>query len=134
LLSVSREMAAFDPITTPALCRTTRSPVDCRLQAAAGQYNRFLTEVEWERRFTTANGQVITPYLAARGDLYSLDIDPISNGAMIGNYMQTGQNTFGRGMTTAAVEWRWPFIISDDWGFQIIEPIAQIIVRPDEGR
>ncbi|MCB1476512.1 MAG: LPS-assembly protein LptD [Rhodobiaceae bacterium] len=134
MLSLSRETAAFDPITTSKLCNTTKTTANCRLQGAAGQYNRFLTQVEWEKRITTANGQVITPYLSARGDLYSLDIDSTSNGANIASYMMTGQNTFGRGMATAAVEWRWPFIVSDDWGFQIFEPIAQLILRPNEAR
>jgi LPS-assembly protein len=35
-------------------------------------------------------------------------------------------------MPAVGVEWRWPFLAVHDWGTQIIEPIAQIILRPNE--
>ena len=35
-------------------------------------------------------------------------------------------------MPTAGVEYRYPFINVQSWGTQTIEPIAQVIVRPNE--
>ena len=35
-------------------------------------------------------------------------------------------------MPTIGLEYRYPFISVQSWGTQTIEPIAQVIVRPDE--
>lgn len=128
--SLSREAADFDRLNT-ACNLNNPDPTNCMLIGAPGEYNRFTTTVSWRRSFTTNNGQVITPYLAARGDVYTLDIDSTTYGGVaLNNFIGTGDRTVTRGMATAAVEWRWPFVISDNWGFQIIEPIVQVIARP----
>ena len=36
---------------------------------------RLSTELEWKRTFTAMNGLRLTPILAARGDLNSVDVD-----------------------------------------------------------
>ena len=35
-------------------------------------------------------------------------------------------------MPTVGLEYRYPFISVQSWGTQTIEPIAQVIVRPNE--
>jgi LPS-assembly protein len=37
-----------------------------------------------------------------------------------------------RAMPAVGMETRWPFISVHSWGTQIVEPIAQLVVRPDE--
>ena len=37
-----------------------------------------------------------------------------------------------RGMPAVGVETRWPFISAHSWGTQTIEPIAQLVIRPNE--
>ena len=37
-----------------------------------------------------------------------------------------------RAMPTVGLEYRYPFIASQSWGTQTVEPIAQFIVRPNE--
>ena len=48
------------------------------------------------------------------------------------NYLPTGDSTVGRVMPAVGLEYRYPFISVQSWGTQTIEPIAQLIVRPNE--
>ena len=64
-----------------------------------------------------------------RGDFAALNID---NQPGVSNYIATGQSDLARVMPTAGVEYRYPLIDVEPWGTQTIEPIAQLIVRPNE--
>ena len=44
----------------------------------------------------------------------------------------TGQSELARAMPAVGVEYRYPFVDVEPWGTQTIEPIAQLIVRPNE--
>jgi LPS-assembly protein len=46
--------------------------------------------------------------------------------------MNTGDNSQLRAMPTVGLEYRYPFINVQSWGTQTIEPIAQLIARPNE--
>jgi LPS-assembly protein len=46
--------------------------------------------------------------------------------------MNTGDTTQLRVMPTVGLEYRYPFINVQSWGTQTIEPIGQLIVRPNE--
>ena len=48
------------------------------------------------------------------------------------NFLPTGDSTVGRFMPAVGLEYRYPFISVQPWGTQTIEPIAQLIVRPNE--
>ncbi len=74
-------------------------------------------------------GQVFTPFASARVDFASVEVvgDP-----GVSNFMNTGQTEVARVMPTVGLEYRYPFISVQSWGTQTIEPIAQIIARPDE--
>jgi LPS-assembly protein len=50
----------------------------------------------------------------------------------VSNYIATGTDGLARGMPAAGVEYRYPFISVSSWGTQTIEPIAQVVVRPNE--
>ncbi len=82
---------------------------------------RLTGEMEWKRTFTDRLGQQFTPFFQARGDAY-----------FVNNVMPGVNNTVTRGMVAAGIEYNYPFISVHDWGQQIIEPVAQIIVRPNE--
>jgi LPS-assembly protein len=99
-----------------------------RFPGLEGDYARFTAEAEWKRTFTTSGGLLLTPLLAARGDGLSHSLSSISG--YDGNLEPDG--TDGRYMLTAGLEARYPILISGAGGSHIIEPIAQIYVRPDE--
>jgi LPS-assembly protein len=139
--SLTRGRASFDPITQTAslnsLCLPTsadpaaRIPLNCLLRGAPGTYSRFSAEASWKRSITDSYGQVFTPFASMRGDFATMSIksDP-----GVSNYVAPGDNTEFRAMPTVGMEYRYPFVNVQSWGTQTIEPIAQLVVRPNETR
>ena len=56
----------------------------------------------------------------------------INNEPGVSNFIDTGDTNLVRAMPTVGLEYRYPFINVQSWGTQTIEPIAQVIVRPNE--
>ncbi len=137
LTSLSRQQAEFQAVTESAqasgACSSptadTAVPANCLLRAIPGDYSRASAEVDWRRTVVTDNGQMITPFFQLRGDVASLNVD---NQPGVANYIATGQSELVRAMPAAGVEYRYPFVDVEPWGTQTIEPIAQLILRPNE--
>jgi len=137
LTSLSRQQAEFDAVSQNAAasgaCATptadTAVPASCLLRAIPGDYSRFSAQTDWRRTIVTDNGQMITPFFRVSADLASLDVD---NQPGVSNYIQVGQSELTRAMPAAGVEYRYPFIDAEPWGTQTLEPIAQVILRPNE--
>ncbi|MGE6739112.1 LPS-assembly protein LptD [Allorhizobium pseudoryzae] len=104
-----------------------------RFRGLEGSYTRFTTEAEWERTFTTDQGLLLTPLLAARGDALrtTASSGPSFNGvSYTGDFEGSGGNT--RYMLTAGLEARYPILMTTANSSHVLEPIAQIYARPDE--
>jgi len=137
LTSLTRQQAEFDAITQTAqsngACSSptadTAIPANCLLRGIPGDYTRFSAQADWRRTLVTDNGQMITPFFSVRGDAATVSVD---NTPGVSNYIATGTSGLARAMPAAGVEYRYPFISVSSWGTQIIEPIAQIVVRPNE--
>jgi LPS-assembly protein len=139
LTSLSRQQASFDAISQTAVnnnsCVSNTAdtavliPANCLLRGIPGDYNRFSAQTDWRRTFITNNGQEITPFFRLRGDFATLNVD---NQPGVSNYIATGQSELARVMPVAGVEYRYPLVDIEPWGTQTIEPIAQLIVRPNE--
>ena len=137
LTSLTRQDAEFNAITQSAsdqnLCVSNNpavlTPNNCLLRGIAGTYTRASADVDWRRTLYTNNGQVITPFLRVRGDVASLEAQ---NAPGMSNYINTGQTEPARFMPAAGVEYRYPFVDVEPWGTQTVEPIAQLILRPNE--
>jgi LPS-assembly protein len=137
--SLSRDTAAFDPITTLAntggLCLTAsadplaRTPANCLLRGIPGSYTRLSGDAQWRRSFTDAAGEIWTPFASLRADALSASI---ANQPGVSNYLPVGDTEALRMMPTVGLEYRYPFIDVQPWGSTTIEPIAQVIVRPNE--
>jgi LPS-assembly protein len=56
----------------------------------------------------------------------------VSNQAGVSNFINVGQSDVGRVMPVAGLEYRYPLINVQSWGTQTVEPIAQLILRPNE--
>jgi LPS-assembly protein len=85
--------------------------------------------VSWRRTVVDGYGQVFTPFASARVDFANVEIQ---NDPGVSNFMKTGETDVARVMPTVGLEYRYPFISVQSWGTQTIEPIAQIIARPNE--
>ncbi len=48
------------------------------------------------------------------------------------NLVDSNDDFVLRGMVAAGLEYRYPFVATNSWGTHVLEPIAQIILRPDE--
>ncbi|MGO9045706.1 MAG: LPS-assembly protein LptD [Xanthobacteraceae bacterium] len=137
LTSLTRQTAEFDAINANAannnLCATnnpaTVNSSNCLLRGIAGTYSRSSAEVDWRRTFVTENGQVITPFAGVRGDIAALELQ---NQSGTSNFINPGETEVARAMPDVGVEYHYPFVDVEPWGTQTIEPIAQLILRPNE--
>ncbi len=142
ITSLTRQEASYDPITEAAIAdgicangtpETTNPALlnksNCLLRGIPGEYTRASAEVDWRRTVVTDNGQMLTPFFQLRGDVASLDVD---NQPGVSNYIAPGEHELARVMPVAGLEYRYPLIDVEPWGTQTIEPIAQLILRPNE--
>lgn len=106
-----------------------------RFNGLEGDYTRLSTEAEWKRTFTMDSGLQITPILAARGDALWTDMSPASFTSGGTSYAYQGMmhdDAAFRGMVTGGLEVRYPWLFTALNSSHVIEPIAQIFVRPNE--
>jgi LPS-assembly protein len=120
------------------------------LRGIEGTHGRFTAEAEWKRSLMTGGGLVFTPLLHARGDAIGTDLHPSADAAILDHatlisgraYSHDDDLTYGsveaeirsayyRAMATAGLETRWPILFSTTSSSHILEPMAQIFVRPD---
>lgn len=104
-----------------------------RFRGLEGSYSRLTTEAEWKRTFTTDQGLLLTPILAARGDALRQTGDgspSFSGGTYAGDLTDDTGST--RYMLTAGLEARYPILIDGANSTHVLEPIAQIYARPNE--
>jgi LPS-assembly protein len=140
--SLSRDTAAFDAINTTIDPKTGLSPcnalsadiaertrTNCLLRGIPGTYTRLTGEAQWRRSYTDSFGQIFTPFAMLRVDAIDASI---SNQPGVSNFLPTGDTQALRVMPTIGLEYRYPFINVQPWGTTTIEPIAQIIIRPNE--
>lgn len=142
---LTREAAAFKEIpnqntyliTTPSYslfdgCAVYQKDT-CLIRGLAGNIARATAEVAWRRNFTDSFGQVWTPYTSVRADIFSVN----PNTTDYANYhvrtiADTSDEVFGRVMPTAGLLYRYPFVATTSWGTHILEPVAQVVARPNE--
>ena len=140
--SLTRNEANFDAVTNSALtsganggsaCLTAdpavKTSANCLLRGAPGTFTRFTAEAHWRRSITDSFGQVFTPFASVRADVGSMQVN---NDPSVANFISTGETDLIRAMPTVGLEYRYPFISVHSWGTQTLEPIAQIIIRPNE--
>jgi LPS-assembly protein len=124
------------------------SQPNCLLRGIAGTTSRASAVISWRRSFIDPIGQVWTPFVSAQVDArtHSLNLnggytgDPyrLLGNAVYGNDKQTNfiatDDTSFRAMPAIGVDYRYPLIATSSFGSHLIEPIAQIIARPNEQR
>jgi LPS-assembly protein len=138
--NLTRSDAVFDPITAAAaangscVANTADSAQsitkqNCLLRGMPGTYTRLTGEVDWRRSFTDSAGEIWTPFASLRADAINADI---SNQPGVSSFLPVGDTQALRVMPTVGLEYRYPFINVQPWGSTTIEPIAQVIIRPNE--
>ena len=101
----------------------------CIVPGVAGSYTRLSVDTSWKREFIDPIGQVWTPFAFARGDVMFLNAD---NSDTLADFINTDDEFVTRGMVGAGLEYRYPFVAHNSMGTHIFEPMAQVIIRPNE--
>lgn len=116
------------------------TPGKCILRGIGGDYTRATLNVSWKRQIIDPLGQVWTPFMFVRmnGAFVSADVsraytygDTLSNGNQIG-ILGRSEYTYGQAMPGVGIEYRYPWMARTEFAKLLFEPIAQIIVRPNE--
>jgi LPS-assembly protein len=87
---------------------------------------RFIAQTKWRTQLIDPAGEVFTPFLSGRADLYQ--ISGLENPVTGTN--PTDESVF-RATGTAGLQYEYPFVAHASWGSQVLEPIGQILVRPN---
>lgn len=91
----------------------------------AGNFNRASTNITWQSSTIGPLGMVFKPFAYLKGDAFYLNQDEFIPGI-------DDQGSFGRLMPAIGGEWRWPIMAAGMSSSFVFEPIAQLIIRPDE--
>jgi LPS-assembly protein len=143
-----------------SVCRntTTLQPSynqsSCLLRGIGGEYDSATIQLSWKRKFIDPLGEVWTPFTFARANLnylnasvngstnftrdywdpatssYQTITDTISN-ANQSNFLSHNDQFGGYVTPGVGLEWRYPLLSKTPIGDMVIEPIAQIIARPN---
>ena len=110
-----------------------------RLSLDTGAFNVMRTDGTSTRRASLTMNYAV-PFTGPVGDLWKLQLHGDAAGYDAGdfnnqpNWGTANSVSTARALPQAALMAHWPFMRdSGDWGTQIIEPIAQIIVAPQSG-
>lgn len=103
---------------------------DERHHGVVGDYTRASAEIDWKSSKILQGGALVTASLSARGDAMILKTDNLNSAT---NPLTSNQSIY-RTMPAAMLEIRYPMVANDGFVSHIFEPIAQIIVRPDEDK
>jgi LPS-assembly protein len=95
--------------------------------------NRLIVEANWRRQMIDGVGQVFTPFAQLRGDIYG--VNGIGRGLdgseEFADNEKEGSSAILRGVALGGIEYRYPFIATTGNVTHVLEPIGQIIARPD---
>ena len=155
LTHVSRALAAYEStgartldsvnslydVCSPQNALYTRA--NCLVSGMGGDYTRATMNLSWKRQFIDPIGQVWTPFAFAHVNGGFLNLNTTNSqtfgaastitNASQANFFGADNNTWlGSATPGAGVEYRYPFVMANAWATQVFEPIAQVIVRPNE--
>jgi LPS-assembly protein len=152
--NITRTAAAYQAVGAQTLDQayslynvcTIYRPATCLLRGIAGDYARASAQISWQRKFIDPIGEEWTPFVFARldGEATSLNTSEsfvfssangtstISNSNQPAFFSGAQSETAARAMPGVGLEYRYPFVSTSWIGRQVIEPIAQLIVRQNE--
>ena len=122
-----------------------RAQSTCLLRSIGGDYESGTFMASWKRNVVDPVGGVWTPFVFSRffgsylnydtsgvAPIYNALGQPIPNAAQ-GAFVNGADNTF-RGQVTpgGGAEWRYPILAHGPAGDLVVEPIAQLVARPNQ--
>ncbi len=155
IMHLNRSLAAYQSTGTRTLdsvyklydiC-STYDRTNCLVRGVGGDYTRATANVTWKQQFIDNIGQVWTPFVFTRVNGAFLTLNSSNTVAFdqtgtAGTYISNSyQSTFlgtdanswlGQITPGIGLDYRFPFTMATSWGTHVLEPIAQVIVRPNE--
>lgn len=105
---------------------------NCILRGTAGSSNRVTSELAWRRTFIDDLGQSWTPFGSLRMDSSFLAYDKSGVNTYQSNFINADSQAIARPSAATGITYRFPFV-ARQWNFtHVIEPIGQLVVRPNE--
>jgi LPS-assembly protein len=139
--SLSREAAQFQQIPSQQTflfglyetCAVFQRG-SCLVRGISGSTSRASLNVSWRREFIDPLGQVLTPFAYLRADNFWIAPDFFGyQNIELANFLGGDDDFMFRAMPAVGIEYRFPFVADlGTSGTQILEPIAQVIARPNE--
>ena len=103
-----------------------------RFTGLDGNTTRVSSELEWKASSISAGGLVSTASLSVRGDAIYQDVKDPTTSTLPINPTLLNNDSIYRVMPAGMFEIRYPVIAQTETASHIFEPIAQIVVRPNE--
>ena len=134
------------PSTTGNPLLPNFKPPNCFVRGIAGDYSRASTTVSWERKFIDPLGEVWKPFAFVQANGRWLDLntsdaftftrigagqDTIANADQSNFFGSSNTQITGQVVPGVGLEYRYPFVASTGWATHTLEPIAQVIARPN---
>ncbi|TDX60916.1 LPS-assembly protein [Methylosinus sp. sav-2] len=117
----------------------------CLLRGVGGNYEHATAMASWQRRIIDPLGGSWTPFAFTRVTGSYLNYDTSNSYAAYNSYWQpipnsaqslfvNGSDSVFRGQATpgGGVEWRYPILARSSLGDLVVEPIAQVVARPNQ--
>ncbi len=150
LTSLSAESASFQAVGPRVLDSTfglydtcnvfvpgRTSGSSCLLRGIGGDYTRATGQVNYQRKYIDQLGEVWTPFAFARVNGETLDLNTSTNSISTTGSTNSNQTAFVQSGTTGnlipgvGLEYRYPFLTNTRYGSFMVEPVGQIIARPN---
>ncbi len=117
----------------------------CLLRGVGGEYTRTSIDISWKRKLIDPIGEVWTPFAFARVNGEWLDIDTtrsytfssasgsstFDNASQLNFVGNKDVSFYGALVPGVGIDYRYPFFTKTPFGSFTIEPIGQIILRPN---
>ena len=133
------------PSTTGNTLAPGFKPPSCFLRGIAGDYTRASTTVSYQNKYIDPIGEVWKPFAFVRADGKWLNLNEsnaytftsgtgqstISNADQANFFGQHNEDLSGDIVPGVGLEYRYPLLIASSFANQVIEPIGQVILRPN---
>jgi LPS-assembly protein len=139
-VSLDNQYGLHPVCVNPLTGKSDYTPGSCIVRGIGGSYTSGTIQLSWQRKYIDQLGEVITPFAFVRANGNYLSYDTSGSATFgtdtIANSYQSNffnhNNQFEGSLTPGVgVDWRYPILARTPIGSLVIEPIGQIIARPN---
>ncbi|WP_294537579.1 LPS assembly protein LptD [uncultured Rhodoblastus sp.] len=147
-VTLDRQYGLYNVCRNPVTGKPDYNQGSCLMNGIGGDYTTATLQLSWQRKLIDPIGDVWTPFVFARANGNFLNYkttgeaiyfgtdngiavtDIIPNAAQ-GAFLSTNNQFNGYVTPGVGVDWRYPLLAKTAIGNLVIEPIAQVIARPN---